>query len=98
MFNENESHKSSDKKKVKKKGLLHRIIFRKDSNRSCVDLIIIPFDSPIYQAWKMLVIIFCIMSSYIYAYIAAFGIPRRGDSLSQINIISEVIFAIDVVV
>tara|TARA_B110000503_G_C6979173_1_gene342481 strand:- start:371 stop:736 length:366 start_codon:yes stop_codon:yes gene_type:complete len=57
-------------------------------------------ENSVYQAWKILVIFICIFSSYIYAYIAAFGIPYLEEQprFFFVIIVFEVIFGMDIAV
>uniref|UniRef100_A0A7S3FW38 Cyclic nucleotide-binding domain-containing protein n=1 Tax=Strombidium rassoulzadegani TaxID=1082188 RepID=A0A7S3FW38_9SPIT len=73
-------------------------LFGENSNRSCQDRIIISISNPVYQAWKIVVVMICIFSSYMYALIAAFGIPEKGSTMSNLDIIFEVIFSLDIIV
>jgi len=63
-------------------------------------MIIIELTSPYYQLWKIFVVIFCIISSYIYAFIAAFAIPTKVvyPELYYIDLFLEAIFVIDMLV
>jgi len=45
-----------------------------------------------------MVIMFCIISSYIYAYITAFRIPEKGGSMANLDIAFDIIFAMDMCV
>ena len=71
--------------------------FKQNSNQSCQDRFVISVQNPFYQAWKIFVILSCIISSYIYGYFAAFGVPDRGSVLYYIDIAFEVIFVLDMV-
>lgn len=70
------------------------------NNKSFQDRLVISVENSIYQAWKILVIFICIFSSYIYAYIAAFGIPylEEQPKFFFIIIVFEVIFGMDIAV
>ena len=52
-------------------------------------------DNPIYQFWKIFVVLTCIVSSYIYASVAAFKIPDQNSAINYVIIAFEVIFVID---
>ena len=69
-----------------------------NSNRSCQDRIVISVENPIYQLWKISVVLICIVSSYTYAYIAAFAIPGEGSTLDKIIYAFEFVFVIDMMV
>ena len=66
--------------------------FKQSTNTSCQDRFVISVQNPFYQAWKIFVILSCIMSSYIYGYFAAFGIPEFGSIEYYIDIGFEIIF------
>ena len=83
------------KKKKKPTSLLQKIFSGERSNRSFADRFVIKVDSPLYQFWKIFVVFICIISSYIYAYIAAFGKDKKID---YIVLFFEVIFAMDIIV
>ena len=53
--------------------------------------------NPFYQAWKIFVILSCIISSYIYGYFAAFGGPVKGSISYYVDIGFEIIFIMDMV-
>ena len=55
-------------------------------------------ESPVYQFWKISVVMSCIVSSYIYAYFAAFGAPNKGTPEYGIDIAFEFVFSIDMIV
>jgi hypothetical protein len=69
-----------------------------DSNKSFLDRFVISIENPIYQVWKILVIITCIVSSYVYAYISAFAIPDSASSAYKMTLAFEVICGIDILV
>jgi len=56
---------------------------------------VIKVDSPLYQFWKIFVVFIYIISSYIYAYIAAFG---KDKQIEYIVLFFEIIFAMDIIV
>ena len=70
------------------------------NNKSFQDRLVISVENSVYQAWKILVIFICIFSSYIYAYIAAFGIPYLEEQprFFFVIIVFEVIFGMDIAV
>jgi len=55
-------------------------------------------DNPIYHFWRFFVVLVCIASSLIYAYLAAFGVPEYGTTMFYIDYSFEVIFACDMIV
>ena len=55
-------------------------------------------DNPVYQCWKIFVVLTCIVSSYIYASVAAFKIPDSDSPIHYVNLSFEVIFMIDMCV
>ena len=48
----------------------------------CNELMIISTSNSVYQAWKMLVILFCFISSFFYAYFATFFTQMKPDELA----------------
>ena len=66
--------------------------------RSCSDRIVISLENPVYQVWKVIVVVMCLTSSLSNAYVAAFGVPERGSVSSWILRAIEMGFAIDLVV
>ena len=76
--------KSKKKKQIKDKSLVQTLFGcilgdGERNNKSFQDRLVISVENSVYQAWKILVIFICIISSYIYAYIAAFKIPTAED-------------------
>lgn len=69
-----------------------------DSNKGCLDRFVISIENPIYQGWKILVIITCIVSSYVYAYISAFSIPDVNSLAYNMCLAFEIICGIDIIV
>lgn len=58
----------------------------------------ISLENPVYQVWKVIIVLMCLSSSLLYAYLAAFGIPG-GDSITiKITLGFEVMFFFDLVV
>ena len=47
-----------------------------DLNRPLLEQIIISNESVLYQLWYNLYVFCCLISSYFYAYIAAFNLPK----------------------
>ena len=43
-------------------------------------------------------VLVCIVSALIYAYLAAFGVPKEGTSMYYIDMAFEAIFASDMIV
>ena len=68
------------------------------NNRSCQDRLVISIDNPVYHFWKIFVVIACIASSLIYAYLAAFKTPPDGTNLYHISLFFELIFCLDMIV
>lgn len=68
------------------------------NNRSCQDRLVISIDNPVYHFWKIFVVIACIASSLIYAYLAAFKTPSDGTNLYHISLFFELIFCLDMIV
>jgi hypothetical protein len=70
------------------------------NNKSFQDRLVISVENSVYQAWKIIVIFICIISSYIYAYIAAFGIPYKEEQprFFLVIVVFEVIFGMDIAV
>ena len=89
-----------NKKKKQSKNCCARLFKGSNGNvqRSCQDRLIISDESAIYQFWKIMVIMICIISSYIYAYITAFRIPEQGSSMAILDIVFDIIFAMDMCV
>jgi hypothetical protein len=48
--------------------------------------------------YNFLIILACIVSSFIYCYLGAFGVPQNRSSLWWMDIIFEVIFGVDILV
>jgi hypothetical protein len=69
-----------------------------DSNKSCLDRFVRSIENPVYQVWKILVIITCIVSSYVYAYISAFSIPDPNSYANKMCLAFEVICGCDIIV
>ena len=55
----------------------------------------ISLDNPVYQFWKILVVVICIVSSYVYASIAAFKIPSVGSGSYYLIMIFDGIFVVE---
>lgn len=72
-------------------------IFKQSTNQSCQDRFVISVQNPFYQAWKIFVILSCIISSYIYGYFAAFAVPEKGSLANYIDIGFEIIFLMDMI-
>ena len=72
-------------------------IFKQSTNQSCQDRFVISVQNPFYQAWKIFVILSCIISSYIYGYFAAFGIPELYTTAYYIDLGFEIIFLMDMI-
>jgi len=90
-----EDEVKTKKKKKKSKSFFQKIFSGERSNRSFADRFVIKVDSPLYQFWKIFVVFICIISSYIYAYIAAFG---KDKQIEYIVLFFEIIFAMDIIV
>ena len=60
------------------------------------ELIIIRENNKLYGLWKLLDVLCCLISSYFYAYMAAFQDPKRGDSLFILMVFFETVFAISI--
>ena len=73
-------------------------LFGNNDNRSCQDRIVISLENPIYQVWKILIVFICIVSSYIYAYFAAFGGPPLYSTYYYVKTFSEIILLLDIIV
>lgn len=86
------------KKKRKSKSFFQKIFSGERSNRSFADRLVIRVDSPLYQFWKIFVVFICIISSYIYAYIAAFASFPLEENLSYMVVFFEIIFGMDIIV
>ncbi len=85
-------------KSGKAEGNLFSKLLGENNNRSCQDRIIISVENPVYQIWKISVVMVCIVSSYIYAYVAAFGTPEPGSTQYYLDYVFEAIFWIDIIV
>lgn len=57
-------------------------------------------DTPWYQMWKLFVVLICIASSFIYAFMAAFynSQAEKGNDLVNLEISFEVVCGIDILV
>ena len=100
-----DKNEKKKKKQNKDKSFFHTLcgwILRdgERNNKSFQDRLVISVENSVYQAWKIIVIFICIISSYIYAYNAAFGIPFKEEQprFYAIIIVFEVIFGMDIAV
>jgi hypothetical protein len=59
---------------------------------------VISVENPFYQFWKIMVVLTCIVSSYIYASVAAFKIPEPGSTTDKIIVSFDVIFVLDILI
>lgn len=64
------------------------------ANKPIAELIVISLDNKYYALWKTLEIVINLMSSYFYAYIAAFKVIKYGDSAFNWMIFYESFFLI----
>lgn len=62
-----------------------------------VEQIIISDENRLYKLWVVFNMIMCVVSSYFYAYMAAFKAPKPGDDLHHIMIFFECMFAVDII-
>ena len=67
-------------------------------SRSCQDYIIIRLNNPVFIMYNFLIILACIVSSFMYCYLAAFGVPDHGSGMWWIDIMFEAIFGFDILV
>ena len=65
-----------------------------DLNKPLLEQIIISNESIAYSIWFNIYVFCCLISSYFYAYIAAFEMPIPGTFLYNLNMVFEAIFAI----
>lgn len=65
-----------------------------DLNKPLLEQIIISNESVAYQLWYNLYVFCCLISSYFYAYMAAFTFPEKGDFLFILDNVFETIFYI----
>lgn len=61
-----------------------------------VERIIIADDNKYYKAFVFFNMWICIISSYIYAYMAAFYAPKAGDTLYYVSLFFELWFLLDI--
>ena len=62
-----------------------------------LDFVIISEENKIYKMWKFLDVMACLISSYYYAYMAAFQNPMVGEPLFNVMLFFETIFFISMV-
>ena len=93
----NDGYNDSEKKQ-KYKNKYMKFFFARSN--SCIERLFISVKNPIYQVWKIWVILCCIGSSYVYGYIAAFEMPDKENSrvLYYLDLGFDIIFYFDVVV
>ena len=58
--------------------------------------IIISDENKAYKLWIVFNMILCILSSYFYAYMAAFKAPQPGEKLHYVMIVFECLFGVDI--
>lgn len=69
-----------------------------DTETSCQESIIIHQEGNFYRIWELIVILSCIISSYAYMYLAAFGEPTPNSFLYILDYIFLGIFGIDIII
>lgn len=63
-----------------------------------LEWIVIDMDNQVYLLWKMFVTTCCVVSSYLYAFIAAFENPNPGEMLFNITVFFESVFLVSICV
>lgn len=66
-------------------------------NINLLELIIISQDNKAYKLWKFFVVLHSLVSSYFYAYMAAFHKPLPGSDLFNLMVYFEFIFFCQIV-
>ena len=59
--------------------------------------LIISHNNSYLDIWEFIHTIFCLTSSYIYAYVANFGLPEEGSTLYHLDTVFEVSFIISII-
>jgi hypothetical protein len=65
-------------------------------NKTFMERIVIDENNRYYLAWKIIVIFLCVISSYFYAYMAAFRAPEPGEDFFSVMLFFEISFFIDI--
>ena len=71
---------------------------REDDSETCQESIIINQDGTPYKLWEFIVILSCIISSYMYMYLAAFWVPEPGGPFYILDYIFLAIFGCDIII
>lgn len=67
------------------------------SNINILELITISDSNKYYKAWKGFVVLHSLVSSYFYAYMAAFNSPKPEDDLFKVMLYFEFIFVCEII-
>lgn len=67
------------------------------SNINILELITISDSNKYYKAWKGFVVLHSLVSSYFYAYMAAFKSPKPEDDLFKVMLYFEFIFFCEII-